>query len=117
MSKINVGKVLMGGVAAGAVLAACDFAINNFILADAWQRVLQARNVDAAASGGNGEQDIACCEAGIAAFDDRGNRRARVGDDVRGALADRNLFEQNRRRNQRPDLGNPEIIGTFEHEF
>jgi hypothetical protein len=55
VSKINVAKVLMGGFAAGAVLAACDFAINNFVLAEAWQRVLQARNVDVAASGGNSE--------------------------------------------------------------
>ena len=55
MSKINQPKVLMGGLAAGAVLAVLDFAINNFILADAWQRVLQARSVDLATTGGNGE--------------------------------------------------------------
>ena len=55
MSKINVGKVLMGGVAAGAVLAALDFAINNFILAEAWLRVMQVRNVDIAPSGGPAE--------------------------------------------------------------
>ena len=55
VSKINVSKVLMGGIAAGAVLAACDFAINNFILNEAWQRVMQARNVDLSASGGSGE--------------------------------------------------------------
>jgi len=55
VSKINQSKVLMGGLAAGAVLAALDFAINNFILADAWERVLQARNVDLSNTGGNGE--------------------------------------------------------------
>ena len=55
MSKINQSKVLMGGLAAGAVLAALDFAINNFILADAWERVLQARSVDLTTTGGNGE--------------------------------------------------------------
>jgi hypothetical protein len=52
---MNLTKVLIGGLAAGAVLAVSDFAINNFILADAWQRVLQARNVDLSTSGGNGE--------------------------------------------------------------
>jgi len=55
VSKINPTKVLMGGLAAGAVLAALDFAINNFILADAWERVLQARSVDLTTTGGNGE--------------------------------------------------------------
>ncbi|HKW03000.1 MAG TPA: hypothetical protein VJN96_24455 [Vicinamibacterales bacterium] len=53
MSRINLSKVLIGGIAAGAVLAALDFAINNFLLAEAWQRVMQARNIDASASGGN----------------------------------------------------------------
>ena len=55
MSKINLTKVLAGGLAAGAVLAALDFAINNFMLADAWQRVLQARSVDLATTSGTVE--------------------------------------------------------------
>ncbi len=55
MSRINLGKVLIGGIAAGLVLAACDFAVNNFILADAWLRVMQTHNVDLSISGGAGE--------------------------------------------------------------
>jgi hypothetical protein len=52
---MNMSRVLMGGIAAGAVLAACDFAVNNFILAEAWERVLQMRNADLAAASRNSE--------------------------------------------------------------
>lgn len=55
VSSINVGRVVMAGVAAGAVLTACDFVVNNFILNEAWERVQQARNVEVAAAGGTGE--------------------------------------------------------------
>jgi hypothetical protein len=55
VSSINIGRVLTGGIAAGAVLNACDFVINNFILNEAWQRVQQARNVDVAAASGSME--------------------------------------------------------------
>jgi len=55
MASINVSRVVMGGIAAGAVMSACDFVINQFILADAWTRVAQARNVDMSAMGGWGD--------------------------------------------------------------
>ena len=55
MASINVPRVLAGSVAAGAVMNVCDWVINNFILADAWQRVQQARNVDVTAASGGGE--------------------------------------------------------------
>lgn len=55
MSSINVGRVVIAGVAAGAVLTACDFVVNNFILNEAWERVQQARNVEVAVAGGTGE--------------------------------------------------------------
>jgi hypothetical protein len=55
MASVNVGRVVIGGVAAGVVMSACDFVINQFILADAWTRVAQARNVDMSAMGGSGD--------------------------------------------------------------
>ncbi len=55
MASINVGRVVTGGIAAGAVLSACDFVVNNYILNDIWLRVMQARNVDLVATSGNAE--------------------------------------------------------------
>jgi len=55
VSAINMGRVVTGGIAAGAVLNASDFVINNFILNEAWIRVQQARNVDVAAASGTPE--------------------------------------------------------------
>ena len=42
------------------------------------------------------------------------DRRARVGDDVRRALADRDLLEQDGGRNERPDLRDPEVVCAAE---
>jgi hypothetical protein len=55
VASINVGRVVTGGLAAGAVLSACDFVVNNFILNEIWLRVMQARNVDLVATSGNAE--------------------------------------------------------------
>ena len=55
-------------------------------------------------------------QPGIDAGDDVGDGRARVGDDDRGALADRDLFEQDRRRNQRPDVADAKIVGASKHD-
>jgi len=38
-----------------------------------------------------------------------------VRDDVRGALADRDLLEENRRGNQRPDVADAEIVSRSNH--
>ena len=40
---------------------------------------------------------------------------ARVGDDVRGALADRDLLEQDGRRNERPDVPDAKVVGASKH--
>ena len=55
-------------------------------------------------------------QARIAPFDDRGDRGAGVGDDIRGALADRDLLEKDRRRDQRPNVADAEIVGRPDHE-
>ena len=52
MSKINVSKVIAGGILAGLVLAAFDFVTQNYLLADQWQLVAQRHNVDPALMGG-----------------------------------------------------------------
>ena len=52
MSRIPIGKTLTGGVLAGLVLAACDFVINNYILATDWADAAHLRNVDLGAMGG-----------------------------------------------------------------
>ncbi len=46
MTNIRPGQVIVGGLAAGVVMNACDWVINNYILNEMWQRALQARNVD-----------------------------------------------------------------------
>jgi hypothetical protein len=53
-SSIKVGRLLTAGLVAGLIMNACDFVINNFLLADAWQRLAQSRNVDLATMGGPG---------------------------------------------------------------
>lgn len=45
-NRINTGKMLLGGVAAGLVLAAASYASDQFIMAKDWQMVAQLRNID-----------------------------------------------------------------------
>ena len=45
-NRINAGKMLLGGVAAGLVLAAASYASDQFIMAKDWQTVAQLRNID-----------------------------------------------------------------------
>ena len=45
-SRINAGKMLLGGVAAGLVLAAASYVSDQFIMAKDWQTVAQLRNID-----------------------------------------------------------------------
>lgn len=47
MSKMNVGKVVAGGVLAGIVLCAYDFAANSFLFVEEWQTLSQRHNFDA----------------------------------------------------------------------
>ena len=49
MGKINVGKLLIGGIVAGIVLNIGDFVINEYILKEAFASTFTARNVDPAA--------------------------------------------------------------------
>jgi hypothetical protein len=51
MAQINATKVLAGGILAGLVLAAFDFASNNFLLAAEWQNLAQRHNLDPALMG------------------------------------------------------------------
>jgi hypothetical protein len=46
MRPINIGKLALGGLIAGVIIALCDFAANNFLLADAWERLGQVHNVE-----------------------------------------------------------------------
>jgi hypothetical protein len=46
MRPINVGKLALGGLIAGVVIALGDFAGNNFLLADPWERLAQVHNVE-----------------------------------------------------------------------
>lgn len=51
-SRINAGKMLLGGVAAGLVLAAASYVSDQFIMAKDWQTVAQLRNIDTLDLGG-----------------------------------------------------------------
>lgn len=51
-SSIKISRLVTAGLVAGLIMNACDFVINNYIMADAWQRVAQAHNVDLATMGG-----------------------------------------------------------------
>jgi len=42
MSKINMGRVLLGGLAAGVVLDATDGILNSVVLADQWAAYMQS---------------------------------------------------------------------------
>lgn len=53
MSKINVPRVLLGGLVAGVVLNASDYLVNNYVLNEAWLRMAQARNVNLDIMGSN----------------------------------------------------------------
>ena len=48
----------------------------------------------------------------VLALDDARERDARVGDDVRGPLADRELLQQDGGRDERTHILDPEIVGT-----
>jgi hypothetical protein len=52
MTRLKVSKVVAGGLLAGVVLAAFDFASNNFLLAAEWQNLAQLHNFDTALMGG-----------------------------------------------------------------
>jgi hypothetical protein len=46
MSHIDTKHALLGGVAAAVVLNACDWVVNNYVLADMWRHLGQTHNVD-----------------------------------------------------------------------
>ena len=54
MAKINVSKVLVGGLVAGVILSGLDFVTSNYILATDWQNMAQLRNIDLSLMGGPG---------------------------------------------------------------
>src|SRR5262245_58545650 len=51
-NRINTSKMLLGGVAAGLVLAAASYVSDQFIMAKDWQSVAQLRNIDILEMGG-----------------------------------------------------------------
>jgi hypothetical protein len=51
-SRINLPKLIVGGLVAGIVLNGIDYVVNNFVLAEAWQHVAQGHNFDASAMSG-----------------------------------------------------------------
>src|SRR5215813_3328677 len=52
MTRINVLRVIIGGIAAGIVINGIDFVSNQYLLRDAWERVVQGHNIDLAIMGG-----------------------------------------------------------------
>jgi hypothetical protein len=48
MGKINVGKVIVGGLVAGAVMNVLDYVINEMLLKDLMTATMTARNIDPA---------------------------------------------------------------------
>ena len=50
MGKINVGKVIVGGIAAGVVMNIFDYVINGMIMKTQYAAVMTARNIDPAAT-------------------------------------------------------------------
>jgi hypothetical protein len=48
MAKINIGKVLVGGLAAGVVMNGIDYLINEVVLKDMMTVSMAARNIDPA---------------------------------------------------------------------
>lgn len=53
MSSINTKHVLLGGVAAAAILNANDWVVNNYVLPDFWRHLGQTHNVDMFLMNGN----------------------------------------------------------------
>lgn len=49
MGRINIGRVLIGGIVAGIVANAFDFAINTYLMADTMNDMLRRLNLDVAA--------------------------------------------------------------------
>ena len=49
MGKINVGKLIVGGIAAGVVMNVGDYVINEMIMKSQYAAVMAARNIDPAA--------------------------------------------------------------------
>lgn len=46
MGKINVGKVIVGGIVAGIVMNVFDYVINNVLMKGQFDAVMAARNID-----------------------------------------------------------------------
>ena len=46
--RVNIGKLVAGGVLAGIVMNICDYVSNNFILVNDWEHIARIRNVDMA---------------------------------------------------------------------
>jgi predicted ABC-type sugar transport system permease subunit len=51
-SQMNAGKVIAGGVLAGIVMFAFDYAANNFLFVEDWQTLSQRHNFDVALMSG-----------------------------------------------------------------
>ncbi len=52
MSKINVGKIVPGGILAGLLMTGIDYVVNNYILAGDWRNTAQMHNIDLGIMGG-----------------------------------------------------------------
>jgi hypothetical protein len=60
MSKVPIGKVLLGGVLAGVVLCALDYLVQNYVLATDWENAAHLRNVDLYLMGGPNALILMC---------------------------------------------------------
>ena len=49
---MNTVRLALGGVVAGVVLNACDYVVNNIVLARQWQDLAQRHNLDESSMGG-----------------------------------------------------------------
>jgi hypothetical protein len=45
MSKINIGRVVLGGIFAGVIIDIFEFVLNGVVLADQWKSIMAAMNL------------------------------------------------------------------------
>jgi hypothetical protein len=45
MSKINLGRVIMGGIVAGVIIDIFEYVLNAIVLADRWNAIIAAHNL------------------------------------------------------------------------
>ena len=47
MGKINLGRVILGGIVAGIIIDIVEYVLNAIVLADRWTSIMSAHNLPA----------------------------------------------------------------------